>query len=99
METRKIHILKVAQPYWDAIQSGLKPWEFRKNDRNFQAGDYLHLKEVTQDGEDFTGRMLEAEITFMLNGPKFGLPEGYCVMTVSPTDFWTDVRKMPEKSN
>ena len=37
------HILKVEQDYFDAITSGVKPFEVRRDDRGFQKGDKLIL--------------------------------------------------------
>lgn len=39
------HTLKVVPPYFDALVSGSKTFEVRKNDRAYQAGDVLRLRE------------------------------------------------------
>lgn len=39
------HELKVVPPYFDALVSGSKTFEVRKNDRAYQAGDVLRLRE------------------------------------------------------
>lgn len=39
------HELKVIPPYFDALVSGAKTFEVRKNDRAFQRGDILKLRE------------------------------------------------------
>jgi len=36
-----IHQLKIERRYFDRIERGFKPWELRKNDRDFQVGDAL----------------------------------------------------------
>lgn len=40
-----IHELKIEPEYLAGISNGSKTFEIRKNDRNFQRGDYLALNE------------------------------------------------------
>lgn len=39
----KIHELKLDNEYFDDVESGLKTFEIRKNDRNYMVGDLLAL--------------------------------------------------------
>ncbi|MFH7619636.1 DUF3850 domain-containing protein [Leuconostoc mesenteroides] len=39
----KIHELKLDTEYFDDVNSGLKTFEIRKNDRDYQVGDLLSL--------------------------------------------------------
>lgn len=39
----KIHELKLDTFYFDDVKSGLKTFEIRKNDRDYQVGDLLSL--------------------------------------------------------
>jgi len=39
------HVLKVVPPYFDALVDGSKAFEVRRNDRAFQCGDLLILRE------------------------------------------------------
>ena len=39
-----IHELKTYSEYFKAVISGEKPFEIRKNDRNFKVGDYIALR-------------------------------------------------------
>jgi len=39
------HLLKIRKPYLDKVMSGEKTFEIRKNDRDFQVGDFVVLIE------------------------------------------------------
>jgi len=77
--SKETHHLKTETEYYQAIEKGLKKFEFRKNDRDFQVGDILYLKE-TVNGV-YTGRLLAPkEIKYILYGGVCGVPVGYCIM-------------------
>jgi hypothetical protein len=44
-----VHDLKTVAPFYQDILSGTKPFEIRRNDRNFHAGDRLILREWQED--------------------------------------------------
>lgn len=46
-----IHELKCIPEYFEALASGKKNFDIRRNDRNFQVGDYIALNEF-QPNED-----------------------------------------------
>ena len=71
------HRLKLAKMFFDAVDTGKKSFELRKNDRNYQIGDVLELHEMN-DGEE-TGRITEKQVIYILEGFK-GLEEGYCIL-------------------
>ena len=59
-----IHSLKTEPKYFEAVLSGKKTFELRKNDRDFRVGDYLALNEW--DGH-YPGASLMAKVTWMMN--------------------------------
>jgi hypothetical protein len=61
-----------------AIIDGKKRFELRQNDRDFKEGDRVVLQEWKPTGE-YTGLEFKGVITYVLTGPVFGLPYGYCV--------------------
>lgn len=79
----KQHELKTWPDYFYRIFSGQKRFEVRKNDRDFQIGDVLYLKEYDPETGEYTGRELFKNVTYVLKGGQFGIVDGYCVMSIS----------------
>ncbi len=76
---QKCHYLKTERKYYQAVEYGDKTFEVRKNDRGFEVFDLVVLQEVVNGIP--TGRALEPmEIVYILDGGKYGVEEGYCVM-------------------
>jgi len=75
-----IHSVECDGELYALVLSGVKPWEYRYNDRGYLAGDLIELREVCF-GEE-TGRCSLYAITYALHGPAYGIPEGYCVLTL-----------------
>lgn len=61
-----IHELKELPEYFEPVSERQKPFELRKNDRDFRVGDYLALNEWTKEG-GYTGRALLARIVYILD--------------------------------
>lgn len=81
----RVHDLKAWPEQWEATCSGAKPFEFRKNDRDYRVGDVLLLSKYDPE----TGLYFEdreplvrwvAHIEHGDDGHAFGIPDGYCVM-------------------
>ncbi len=73
-----IHGLKILPKYYEAVATGNKNFEVRKNDRNFKVGDYVYLKEF--ENRRYTGRGAFRVITYVLTSEEFeGIADGYCV--------------------
>lgn len=68
------HYLKIFPQFFDDIVYNHKSFEIRKNDRDFQVGDFIVLQEYN-DG-DFTGRCILAIITYILSDTRYNL-NGY----------------------
>jgi len=77
--SRQHHDLKTETEYYQAVEAGIKTFELRVNDRNFQVGDMVRLVEVVSGVP--TGRKIPPkEIIYILRGGKFGLPETHCIL-------------------
>lgn len=74
-----VHKLKTLPEYFEAVRTGIKTFEVRKNDRNFKVGDILILLEW--DGKQYTGRKEQRKVSYILNNPDF-CKEGYVVMSI-----------------
>ena len=78
----RTHVLKILPQYLEDCVSNGKRFEIRKNDRDYQIGDKLILKEWV-DGA-FTGTYIERWIIYIHHGTgEFGLAKGYCVLGIT----------------
>jgi hypothetical protein len=75
----RTHILKTIDHYFRAISDGDKNFEVRRDDRGFQKGDTLILREVDQNGI-YTRNEEIRKITYILTGGQFGIEPGYVVL-------------------
>jgi hypothetical protein len=77
----KIHELKTINPYFTDVWDANKEFEIRKDDRNFELGDILWLREYDTGANTYSGRHILAEVSYILPAGEFeGLSEGYCAM-------------------
>lgn len=87
------HVLKVVPPYFEALVRDEKPFEVRLNDRGFQRGDVLHLREYNPAKCRFGsgcrdehcsawGATVVRRISFVYSGdPRFGgIEPGFVVL-------------------
>ncbi len=75
-----LHNLKTWPPFWEAVSRGIKNFEVRKGDRDFQVGDTLSLQEWDPATKTYTGREIFRTITYILGGGEFGIEKDYVVM-------------------
>jgi hypothetical protein len=77
-----VHDLKCWPEPFEAVLCGRKAFEYRIDDRWFQDGDALRLREWMPDAATYSGRVMLAFVTYVLRGGEFGVPFGYCVMSI-----------------
>lgn len=77
------HELKIQSDYFEEVVLGNKRAEVRRDDRCFKVGDILILKEVFYCRETVvaTGREVSVEVTHKMEGGKFGIKSGFCVLS------------------
>lgn len=84
-----IHQLKIESKYFKQIIDGIKTFEVRKNDREFHAGDYLGLNEITdhpinkKDERKETGRVILVKVLNVFDNSDF-VKEGFVIMSIIP---------------
>jgi len=86
------HTLFIQKPYSTDVFSGKKRFEFRKNDRDFHLDDLITLVEIepVDNPSKHAASMRETglrrvyRVDYILYGGVFGLPEGYCIMSIIP---------------
>ncbi|MBS5385389.1 MAG: DUF3850 domain-containing protein [Eubacterium sp.] len=79
-----IHELKIKPQYYEDVKIGLKPFEIRKNDRDFKFGDILILNEYSLDDSGagtYSGRALTVRVTYLLNDQEY-CKEGYVILGI-----------------
>lgn len=77
----KLHELKTLPGFFRGVVAGYKRFELRKNDRDFQAGDEVLLREWTVTG--YTGRTYHVRIVYVLEGHE-SLAPGYAALGIEP---------------
>ena len=83
----KYHELKTDPAVFAAVAAGDKTHEIRFNDRDFQIGDVLHLRETVATGEamragaplEYTGRHALREVSHIQAG--YGLVDGWVILS------------------
>ena len=85
MKQKIDHELKIWPQYYELVKSDIKPWEIRKNDRNYQIGDIIRFKEFDPKTNQYTGRNFVRRIMFLFKQDGFGLQKGYCIFNVIKT--------------
>ena len=77
----KHHELKIHRDYFIEVESGRKTFEIRRDDRDFQKGDTVTLKEVSGLTNGYTGKELKFKITYITC---FAQQDGFVVFGIKP---------------
>ena len=76
-----VHDLKIKPKFYEDVLYGKKQFELRRDDRDFNVGDSVCLREWDEEAEDYTGRSITKRIIYILrNVPEYGLQEGFCIL-------------------
>lgn len=78
----QVHDVKCWPEFFALLVTGDKRFEVRKNDRDYQAGDLITLREWHPAHQAFTGRSLTFVITYVLHGGQFGIDAEACVLSL-----------------
>lgn len=85
----KTHDLKLNTEFCDAVLSGEKTFEVRKNDRGFQTGDLIRFIPTDGTVREHTKHEISGhtyKITYILNG--WGIKNGYVVLGIREERFY-----------
>jgi hypothetical protein len=82
------HQLKILPEFYNLVALGVKSWELRKNDRNYQIGDILVLNEIQPGNKTdlfpndiYTGRKISVSVFHVFDKTEFGLNQGYVILS------------------
>lgn len=95
MTTATEHELKTWPKHYEALALGKKRFELRKNDRGYQVGDTLFLREWDPTTGEYSGREMRATVTYLVEvvsgvepapdePATYGLTPGWVVMSINP---------------
>lgn len=79
---KRIHHLKTLPEFFQQVWLGIKRFEVRKNDRDYNEGDVLILEEWSPETQ-YTGRFIDTDILYLLHGGQFGIEKGHSVLGLS----------------
>ena len=74
------HVLKTHPEAFQAILTGHKTAEFRRNDRGFKVGQVVRLAEYAPP-PFFSVREIDIRITHIADNPEYGIPEGFAMLS------------------
>lgn len=74
-----VHNLKTWTPFFQDVKSGVKQFEVRKNDRDYEVGDTLILEEINPNTQRNTGAWIAKEVTYKLDDTRF-VKDGFVIL-------------------
>lgn len=74
------HYLKTWTQYFDRVLLRDKNFEVRRNNRDYQRGDVIVLQDFDPESQQYSGREIVAEVSYVLLGGQFGIEKGFVVM-------------------
>lgn len=83
---RKTHELKVIRLFYDDVEADLKKVEIRFDDRGYEVGDILILREWDNNKEQYTGKQCTRIITNKVSDYFAGLTHGYVALSIRPLE-------------
>ncbi|GIO04773.1 hypothetical protein J31TS6_08010 [Brevibacillus reuszeri] len=79
-----IHDLKIWPEHFRDVRAGMKTAELRLNDRNYQLGDVLVLREYDPQEDEYTGEVETRRVTHILANEQW-LQPGVVMISMSDT--------------
>lgn len=82
----KVHNLKTERALFKDMKSGIKQFDVRKNDRNFEVGDTLILEEFDPDTKTYKPGWIPKLVIYKLDDPRF-VKEGFVILGLKDIKF------------
>jgi hypothetical protein len=90
-----VHVLKSWPEFFEPVLLGVKTAELRYNDRRYEAGDVLVMREWEPSRSVFTGRECARRVTHVLHGvgtvgaiaPLRGLSANYVLLSMREIEY------------
>ena len=89
----KLHELKIKHEYLVDIARGVKTFELRKNDRDYQVGDLIRFIDIKQSDSDkcdcdiYIDKDTLYKIIYILKDvPQYGLDKDYCILAIKKVE-------------
>ena len=81
-----VHNIKLNIGFCDLVNNGIKSFEIRRNDRNYQVGDYIQFAPVGVLYREVEHPIKYElfKITYILSG--WGLQDGFCALAIKKVD-------------
>lgn len=76
--------IKCWPEFFEPIAKNEKRGEFRLDDRDYRVGDTLIIQEWSPNNLRYTGRQVKRLVTHKVSGGYFGIPKGYCMLSIKP---------------
>ena len=76
-----LHELKTWPGPFRDVKAGRKTFEYRRNDRDFNEGDDLLLREWAPDS-GYSGQEILVSVGHLVRGPDFGIADGFVCMSI-----------------
>lgn len=87
------HKVKILPEYFERVLEGLKTFEIRNNDREYETGDTIILQEWDSE-QEYTGREITKIIGWLTKDEELAVSEGYVVFSL--LDKTPDIKDLKE---
>ena len=81
-----VHELKIEYNYIREILAGLKTFEVRRDDRNYQLGDFLYLREYNPETDTYGSIEIICFVSYILRDPAY-CKKGFVIMGIRRLSF------------
>jgi len=85
------HTLKTWKKPFSDILTGIKTFEIRKDDRDYNVGDILILDEFDNKSSQYTGNTIKCIVTYLIKSKDVHDEYGFkivnvCIMSIKPLE-------------